>query len=197
MRSQTFEASTTVQQQWTILTRVMHVSITAINTTQETIGFFRSSESTKIRQGCTILVHERGEHRATRTEHWQRRGGLLRHYSRLPQTVIAGLCGGNQAAPLGLAIHSQMKIVVSTILRVHDPNVGFGEERIKVQSFGSRFRARNHSADTRLTVMSKSARFLVQSNKRSERSAMNDEPDRRIVVPAADDPRGHHDARFA
>jgi len=29
----------------------------------------------KIRQGCAIFVHERGEHRATRIEHWQWRGG--------------------------------------------------------------------------------------------------------------------------
>jgi hypothetical protein len=54
MRSQTFEASTTIQQQRTILTGVTHISITAINTAQETIGFFRSSESTEIRQGCAI-----------------------------------------------------------------------------------------------------------------------------------------------
>jgi hypothetical protein len=32
MQSQTFEASTTVQQQWTILTGVTHVSILAVNT---------------------------------------------------------------------------------------------------------------------------------------------------------------------
>jgi hypothetical protein len=38
---------------------------------------------------------------------------------------------------------------------------------------------------------------LVQSNKRSERSAMNDEPDWPIVVPATDDLCGHRDARFA
>jgi len=71
MRSQTFEASTTIQQQRTILTGVTHISITAVNTAQETIGFFRSNESTEIRQGCVILVHERGERRATRTEHRQ------------------------------------------------------------------------------------------------------------------------------
>ncbi len=88
-----------------------------------------------------------------------------------------------------------MKIVPSTILRVRDPNVGFDEGGIEVHSFGSRFRAGNHSADTRLVVMSESARLLVQSNKRSKRSAMNHEPDGRIVIPAADDPGGHHDAR--
>jgi len=81
MRSHTFEASTTVQHQRTILTRETHVSITIINITHETIGFFRSSKSTKIRQGCVIFVHERGEHRATRTEHRQWQGGLLWHYS--------------------------------------------------------------------------------------------------------------------
>jgi hypothetical protein len=98
---------------------------------------------------------------------------------------------------VGIGRHSQMKIVASTILCVRDPNVGFGEGGIEVQSFGSRFRAGNHSADTRSAVTSESARLLVQSNKRSERSAMNDEPDGRIIVPAADDPGGHHDARFA
>jgi hypothetical protein len=71
MRSQTFEASTTIQQQRTILTGVTHISITAVNTTQETIGFFGSSESTEIRQACAILIHERGERHATRTEHRQ------------------------------------------------------------------------------------------------------------------------------
>jgi hypothetical protein len=90
-----------------------------------------------------------------------------------------------------------MKMVASTILCVRDPNVGFDKGRIEVHSFGSRFRARDHSTDTRSAVTSESARLLVQSSKRSERSAMNDEPDRRIVVPAADDPGGHHDACFA
>jgi ABC-type polar amino acid transport system ATPase subunit len=106
MQSQTFEALTTVQQQWTILTGVTHVFITAANTTQEKIGFFGSSKSTKIGQGCVILVHKRGERRATHTEHRQRRGGLLRHRSRLSKTIVTGLCGGNQAASLGLVVHS-------------------------------------------------------------------------------------------
>jgi len=97
---------------------------------------------------------------------------------------------------LGLAVHGQMKIVPSTILCVRDPNVGFGEGGIEVQSFGSRFRVGNHFADIRSAVTSKSARVLVQRNKRSKRSAMNDELDRWIVVPTADDPGGHHDARF-
>ncbi len=88
-------------------------------------------------------------------------------------------------------------MVASTILRVRDPKVGLGEGGIEVQSFRSRFRARNHSAGTRSAVTSESPGLLVQSNKRSERPAMNDEPDRLIVVPAADDPGGHHDARFA
>jgi len=126
-----------------------------------------------------------------------RGGELLWNRSRLPQTVVARLCGGNQAAPLGLAVHNQMKIVPSTIFHVRDPNVGFGEGGIKVQSFDFRFCVGNHSADTRLAVSSESARLLVQSNKRSKRSTMNDEPDRRIVVPTTDDPGGHHDARFA
>jgi hypothetical protein len=75
MRYQTFEASITIQQQWTILTRVTQVSSIAVNTTQETIGFIKSSKSTKILQGCTILVHERGEHRRSHPEHRQWRGG--------------------------------------------------------------------------------------------------------------------------
>jgi len=90
-----------------------------------------------------------------------------------------------------------MKIMSSIILRVCDLNVGFGEGGIEVQSFGSRFRARKHSVDTRSAVTSESTGLLVQSNKRSKRSAMNDEPDERIVVPATNDPGGHHDARFA
>jgi hypothetical protein len=89
-----------------------------------------------------------------------------------------------------------MKMVVTIILRVRDHNVGFGEGRIEVQSFCSRFRARNHLASTRSAILSESAKLLVQSSKRFERSAMNDEPNRRIVVPTTDDPGGHHDARF-
>jgi hypothetical protein len=68
---------------------------------------------------CAILVHERGERCATRTEHRQRRGGLLRHRSQLPQTVVVGLCDGNQDASLRLAVHSQMKMVASTIVKFH------------------------------------------------------------------------------
>jgi hypothetical protein len=173
MQSQTFEASTTVQQQWTILTGVMYVSIPAVNTAQETIGFFGSNESTKIRQGYAILVRKRGECRATRIEHWQWRGGLLRHRSRLSHTVVAGLCGGNQAAPLGLAVNCQMKMVASTILCVRDPNVRFGKGGIEVQSFSPGFSAGDHSADTRPAVTSEPTRPLVQSSKRSERCAMN------------------------
>ncbi|CAM6079018.1 unnamed protein product [Sphagnum tenellum] len=90
-----------------------------------------------------------------------------------------------------------MEMVAPTILRVRDPKVGLSEGGIEVQSFGSRIRARNHSACTRSVVTGESPGLLVQSNKRSERATMNDEPNQRIVVPAADDPGGHHDARFA
>jgi len=90
-----------------------------------------------------------------------------------------------------------MKMVASTILRVRDPKVGLGEGGIEVQSFGSRIRVRNHFACTRSAVTGESPGLLVQSSKRSERAAMNDKPDRGIVVPAADDPGGHHDVRFA
>ncbi len=75
MRSQTFEALITIQQQWTILTGVTQVSSITVNTTHETIGFIRSNKSTKILQGCTILVHERGEHRRSHPKHRQWRGG--------------------------------------------------------------------------------------------------------------------------
>jgi len=161
MQSQTFEASTTIQQQGTILTGVTHVSIPAVNTAQETIGFFGSSESTKIRQGCGILVRKKGERRATRTEHRQRRGGLLQHRLQLSHIVVAGLCGENQASPLGLAVDGQMKMVASTILRVRDPNVGFGEGGMEVQSFSPGFSAGDHSTDTRPAVTSEPARLLV------------------------------------
>jgi hypothetical protein len=90
-----------------------------------------------------------------------------------------------------------MKIVPLTILRVRDPSVRFDEGRIEVQSFGPTFRVENHSIDTRSVVTSELARLLVQGDKRSKRSAMNDELDGRIVVPIIDDPGGHHDARFA
>jgi hypothetical protein len=66
MRSQTFEASTTIQQQRTILIGVTHVSITVVNTTQKQSSSSGATNRRKIRQGCAILVHERGERRATR-----------------------------------------------------------------------------------------------------------------------------------
>jgi hypothetical protein len=93
--------------------------------------------------------------------------------------------------------HSCRTVVASTILRVRDPNVGFGEGGIEVRSFTPGFSAGNHSIDTQSAVTSEPAKLLVQSSKRSERSTMNDEADRRIVVPATDDPCGHHDMRFA
>ncbi len=114
-----------------------------------------------------------------------------------PLAIVVGLCGRNQAAPLGLAVHNQMKIVPSTILRVRDPNVGFGKGGIEVQSFGSRFHVGKHSIDIRSAVTSESPRLLVQSNKRSKRSTMNDKPDGQLVVPTTDDPGGHHDTHFA
>ncbi len=80
---------------------------------------------------------------------------------RLSQIVVARLCDRDQAAPLGLAIHNQMKIVASTIFHVRDLNMGFGEGGIEVQNFGSRFRAGNQFANTWSVVTSESAKLLV------------------------------------
>lgn len=173
------------------MTGVTEVSIAAVNTTQETIGLVGSSKSTKIHQGRTILVHERGEHRRARPEHREWQGGLPGHRPRLAQTIVTGLCGRNNAAPLGLTIHNQMKVMPLTNLCVHDPSVRFRKGRIEVHSFCPRFLARNHSTRTGSTVTGESTRPLVQGSKGSKRSTMDDEPHGWVVVAAPDDPGGH------
>ncbi len=107
------------------MTGVTKVFVAIVNATQETIGLVKSSKSTEIHQGRTILVHERSELRRPRPEHRECGGGLLEHHPRLAQTIVTGLCSWNNAAPLGFTVHSQMKVVPSTSLGVHDPSVKF------------------------------------------------------------------------
>ncbi len=179
------------------MTGVTEVSIAAVNTTQETIGLVGSNKSTKIHQGRTILVHERGEHRRPRPEHREWGGALPGHRPRLAQIIVTGLCDRNNVAPLGLTIHSQMKVVPSTSLGVHDPSVRFRKGQIKVHSFRPGFLAGNHSARTGSIVTGESTRLLVQGSKGSKRSMMDHEPHGWVVVAAPDDLSGHQDTSFA
>ncbi len=124
-------------------------------------------------------------------------GALPGHRPRLAQTIVTGLCDRNNVAPLGLTIHSQMKVVPSTSLGVHDPSVRFRKGQIKVHSFRPGFLAGNHSARTRSIVTGESTRLLVQGSKGSKRSMMDHEPHGWVVIAAPDDLSGHQDTSFA
>ncbi len=112
------------------------------------------------------------------------------------QTIVIGLCNWNEAAPLGLTIHNQMKVVASTILGVHNPSIGFYKGQINVHSFRPKFLTRNHFAHTKSIVASESTQLFVQSSKKSKRSTMNEERDGWIIVPTPDDPGGHQNTSF-
>jgi hypothetical protein len=90
------------------------------------MGFIWNSKLTKNHQRCTILVHERGEHRHLHPKHQQwPRGGV--GVVGTPLVIVINNCWLELSYTVGIDHPQPNENCVVNILRVHDPSVRYNE----------------------------------------------------------------------
>jgi hypothetical protein len=98
---------------------------------------------------------------------------------------------------LGLIVHNQMENMLRVIISVHNPCISFQHHWwVKVHALCPRMYTKNNLTYTELPIINKLTKFFMQINKGFERSMMDENPNKRIVIPTSNHSSGDHDKRF-